>query len=258
MSKYWAVFILSFTQALKNYKAFVGLSIFLITCLVIFAHLWKVVAAKTGVLLSAENLLWYIACNEWILVSLPDVQDDMEQDLRSGRLAYLLPRPISYLGATAAEAVGTFFANFIVLGVVTFLFTWLQVGSIPFSLTGLFMIIFFGFAAGCVALLFQMLIGISAFWFQEVTPFFWIWEKLLFMLGGLMLPLTVYPQWLQFLAQCTPFPAILGLRSALVFDCSFHTIATLASSLLGWGICGCMCLYLLYRRGLNIVNVEGG
>ena len=137
MEKYLAIFKLSFLHALKNYKALIGLSIFLMTCLVIFAHLWKIAAAKTGVVyLNPDQLLWYIAFNEWVIVSIPDIQDDMEQDLRSGRLAYLLPRPISYLGATFAEAAGTLSVNLLVLGLVTFLFTWWQVGGLPFHPMG--------------------------------------------------------------------------------------------------------------------------
>lgn len=259
LSKYFTIFKFSFIHALKNYYALIGLSIFLMTCLIIFAHLWKIAAAKTGVIsLNPEQLLWYIAFNEWVLVSIPDTQDEMEQDLRSGRLAYLLPRPISYLGSTFAEAVGTLSVNLLVLGGVTFLFTWWQVGGLPFHPIGLPVTIVFGFLAGLLAIIFQMVIGLSAFWIQEVSPFYWVWEKLLFMFGGLMLPLTVYPEWMQMIASFTPFPAILGGRSALALDFNLQSILTLTTSLIGWGTIGLIFVALLYRRGLRILNVEGG
>ena len=236
-----------------------GLSVFLITCLTIFAYLWKVVAAKTGsVVFSPAQLLWYIAFNEWVLISTPDTEDEMEEDLRSGRLAYFLPRPLSYLGATFVGAMGTLCANLLVLGGVTFLFTWWQAGSLPFQPIGLLVAVFFGVAAGCLAVIFRMLIGVSAFWLQEVSPFFWIWEKLLFMLGGLMLPLSLYPDWMQWLAYCTPFPAILGERSALALDFNGQAIAWLTLSIVGWSVLATICLRALYRRGLRILNVEGG
>ena len=258
-NKYYTIFKLSFIQGLKNYKALVGLSIFLITCLVIFAHLWKMVASKAGVTnLNPEQLLWYIAFNEWVLVSIPDTQDDMEQDLRSGRLAYLLPRPISYLGATFAEAMGTLSVNLIVLGTVTCLFTWFTAGSLPFPAAGLIVSFVFGLLAGILAIIFKMLIGLSAFWLGDVDPFYWVWEKLLFMLGGLMLPLAVYPLWLQKLAYLTPFPAILGERSALALDFNLNQISILAFSLIGWAAVGCFCLFLVYQKGMRILNIEGG
>ncbi len=257
--KYYAIFGLSFHHSLKNYKALIGLSVFLITCLIIFAHLWKIAAAKTGVVnLNPEQLLWYIAFNEWVLISIPETQEEVEEDLRSGRLAYLLPRPVSYLGATLAEGLGTLCVNLLVLGAVTFSFTWWQVGSLPFPPLGLIIVAVLGLLAGLLALIFQMLIGISAFWLQEVSPFYWIWEKLLFMFGGLMLPLTVYPQWMQTVAYFTPFPAILGERSALALDFNPFAVAGLFGSLIGWGILGVICLSVLYRKGLRILNIEGG
>jgi ABC-2 type transport system permease protein len=182
----------------------------------------------------------------------------MEHDLRSGKLAYLLPRPISYLGAKFAEGMGTLLLNLAALGAVAFLFTWLWVGHLPFSLPIFCTSIFLGILSGITALIFQILIGLSAFWLQDVAPFNWIWEKLLFVLGGLILPLSVYPLWMQKMAYCTPFPFILGARSTLALDPSFSQISWVAASLIGWSFIGLIALLLTYRKGLRILNIEGG
>jgi ABC-2 type transport system permease protein len=259
MEKYFAIFTLSFKRSLKNYKALIGLSIFLMTCLLIFANLWKIVAAKTGmVVLNPDQLLWYIAFNEWVLISIPDVQDDIEQDFRSGRLAYQLPRPVSYLGSIFAESFGVLTVNLMVLGGVTFMFSWLQVGTLPFHPIGLAVSIIFGFMSGILGIIFLMLIGLSSFWLHDVAPFYWIWEKLLFMFGGLILPLVVYPQWMQIFAKFTPFPSILGARSALALDFDIAHIIILATSIISWSVLGLFCLILFYRKSLLVLNIEGG
>lgn len=259
MKKYLAVFQLSATHALKNSKGLIGLSIFLITCMIIFAHLWKLAASKLGAIdFDSNQLLWYIAFNEWVLVSLPDIQEDMEQDLRSGRLAYLLPRPISYLGSTFAEALGALTVNLTVLGIVTFLFTWSQTESLPFHTTALVFVIPLGFLAGIVAILFQMLIGISAFWLQDISPVHWLWEKLLLLFGGLMLPLSIYPLWMQSLAYFTPFPAILGERSSLALGFGLEQIISVFLSLGIWTAIGLILLLFTYRKGLRVLTIEGG
>lgn len=255
MGKYFAIFKLSFSHAICNYKGLIGLSIFLLTCLVIFSNLWKVAAIND---LNPGTLLWYITFNEWVYISLPDVEDSMEQDLRSGRLAYLLPRPISYLGATLAHAIGALVANLLILGIVGFAFTYFMVGSIPFSPLAMVLAIVLGFIAGLVGVFFLTGIGLSAFWFNEVGPMYWIWEKLFFMLGALMLPLTAYPEWLQAIAKWTPFPAMLGERSALSLEFSYEKVAFLFLSLAFWGCVGIVIIFFLYRRGLKILNIEGG
>lgn len=257
--KYLALTYLSIIQGLKNIKSLFGLSLFLIACLIIFSHLWKIAAVKAGAFYFEPNqLLWYIALNEWVLISLPDIQIDMEHDLRSGRLAYLLPRPISYLGTKFAEGLGTLLLNLSVLGIVAFLFTWIWSGQLPFSISTFFISIFLGILSGITALIFQILIGLSAFWLQDVAPFNWIWEKLLFVLGGLILPLTVYPLWMQKIAGFTPFPFILGARSALALDASANHIFWVAASLIGWSFIGLVALLFAYRKGLRILNIEGG
>ena len=73
-----------------------------------------------------------------------------------------------------------------------------------------------------------------------------------------MLPLAVYPEWLQKIAHFTPFPAILGDRSALAINFTWSSALSIINVLLFWGILGSACLILLYRKGLRIVNIEGG
>jgi ABC-2 type transport system permease protein len=259
MLKYFIFFHLGLIHTARNYKALIGLCIFLMTCLIIFDHLWKISVPQTGDLtFNAKHLLWYIAFNEWILISIPDIQIDMEHDFRSGRLSYLLPRPISYLGSAFAESLGVFFINFIVLGIVSFLFTYHAIENIPFDFSILVINIALGFLAGCVGMIFKMIVGLSAFWLQEVGPILWLWEKLLFMFGGLLLPLSIYPSWIRNIAVWTPFPAILGERSALALDFSSSEFFFVFIALLSWGIIGLSCLIYLYRKGLRIINVEGG
>lgn len=259
MRKYSAVFRLSFIHTLRNYKGLIGLSLFLIVCLIIFAHLWQVTAARMGRLdLSPVSMLWYIALNEWVLISLPDLHEDMQDDLKNGRLAYLLPRPMSYVGSVFAEGLGILSANLLVLGIVSFGFTYLRIEAFPFTFITFLTTLALAFLAGCVGILFKMLIGMTSFWIHQVEAFHWIFEKFLFVFGGLMLPLFIYPDYLQTLSQFTPFPGILGGRSALVIHFTPHDALAIAGALLFWILLGSACLKILYRRGLRIVNIEGG
>lgn len=259
LKKHLAIFNLSARQAVCNYQLLIGLSIFLITCLVIFANLWKLVGMKTGMqTYDPDQLLWYIALNEWIIISLPRTHENIENDLRSGKLAYLLSRPVSYLGSLFSEACGTLLINLTFLGTVTFIFTWLATNTLPFGSEGFAMTIILGILAGCVGIIFHILLGLSAFWLGEVDPLYWVWEKLLFMFGGLILPLTIYPAWMQTLASYTPFSVILGSRSAQALDYSTNMSLFLAATLLVWASIGILAINIVYRKGLRILTVEGG
>ncbi len=257
--KYAALFKMSLLNTLRNYKLLFGLCIFEVTCLLIFAHIWKIAAARVGAIdLDPTLLLWYIAFNEWVLIAVPDIEMDIEYELKTGQLAYFLPRPISYLGSKLVEGMGALFLNLLILGMVAFAFSYFWTDALPLKPTDFIFAVFLGILSGFLSLIFTMIVGISAFFVEEVEPWRWVWEKFLFVLGGLMLPLTIYPQWIQTIAQWTPFPAILGGRSGLIFHFEFSQIAWILFSLLVWTVLALSLLYLLYKRGLKILNIEGG
>jgi ABC-2 type transport system permease protein len=259
MNKYLYTFKLSFLRTFRNKKTLVGLSIFLITCLLIFSHLWEILQTKLGSLnLTKEELLWYIAINQTMLVSLPDPQDEIRDDLRNGKLACLLLRPISYLKTKFFESLGQLTPNLLILGTVSFTFTYSLALSSPFSFLDFILIFFLSILSGTIAIQILLLIGILAFWFHEINPFYWLFEKLLFIFGGLMIPLSAYPPWMGKIAKFTPFPLILSLKSELSFGISKDLIFSFLVQFMLWSLGLLILTTIVYRRGEKILNIEGG
>ena len=91
------------------------------------------------------------------------------------------------------------------------------------SMAGL--VAFLGMAALALVLdaLIAVLIGLLAFWLEEVDPIYWIYQKLLFTLGGLFLPLEMFPQRLHRAARWMPFQFITyaPARAFVGFEPSF-------------------------------------
>ncbi len=259
MGKFLKVFSLSCHHTWRNKKALVGLSLFLIICLLIFANLWEVIARRGGLTaMNPQELLWYIALNQWVLVAIPRTERVIEREFRSGKLAYLIPRPMSYLGYVFAEGCGEALVHLTVLGIVTYAFTWCLAGAISISGWGLVVALVSGILAAIVGVIFKMIIGLLSFWMHDVDPIAWIWEKALFTLGGLLLPLSAYPYGWQVVAKYTPFSAILGGRSALALNYSGMIAFELLATLLFWIVFGGVVAALMYRRGLKIITIGGG
>jgi ABC-2 type transport system permease protein len=93
---------------------------------------------------------------------------------------------------------------------------------------------------------------------RDVSPIFWVGQKLLFILGGLMLPLSFYPQWMQRLAGLTPFPYVLARPGALVLDGSAWSAWTLVLPLVVWGLVIRMLVRGVFRRGTDALSSNGG
>ena len=81
-------------------------------------------------------------------------------------------------------------------------------------------------------LLWHLQIGYAAAWLGVSAPTFWVWQKCLFVLGGLIMPLTIYPASLGAIARASPFAAMLFAPGSLMLnDRPAHAARTLALQL---------------------------
>jgi ABC-2 type transport system permease protein len=91
-----------------------------------------------------------------------------------------------------------------------------------------------------------------------VSPLFWVWQKLLFILGGLMMPLSIYPDWIQRVAHMTPFPSMLAGPAGFMLEDRSVNAATLTWQLGVWGLAIVVTAHLVFRRAVRSLQVNGG
>ncbi|HEX5138617.1 MAG TPA: hypothetical protein VFY93_16715 [Planctomycetota bacterium] len=244
-----AIVALAARHALHQRGEVLFRGVFYIAILLIFARLWQALGA-------GGSYVWYIALTEWIVLSMPLLSVDIEEDVRRGDVAYAIARPVSYLHVKIAEGLGNGLVRLLILGGLGGLAAWLLTGTPPPR--GLLLSLPLGTLAFSILVLSQAAIGLSAFWIGDTAPLFWIWQKLLFVLGGLMFPIDVYPQWLQRAAYATPFAPLLHGWARLMFDPDPALAARTAALLLFWGAALAVFVAWLYRRALAIMDVNGG
>jgi tetratricopeptide (TPR) repeat protein len=173
------------------------------------------------------------------------------------------PAVLSNLGGLlaangAAEGIGLLLVRMATLGVPGFFLAWTLSGGWPTDPRGLLLAVPLGILAGSVCVVFQTVIGITAFWLQDASPVYWIWQKLMFVFGGLILPLDAYPEWLREIAAWTPFHALVygPARTTLGFDPA--AAGRTALEIAAWGGIGLFVLLWTFRRGLRALDVNGG
>jgi ABC-2 type transport system permease protein len=143
--------------------------------------------------------------------------------VRAGDLAYTLARPTGYPTFQVANSLGTsaprFVLNLLVASAVVAVGTGELAGSVP----GLASFLLLAALALVLDALIAVLIGLAAFWIEEITPLFWIYSKLLFTVGGLFLPLEFFPQALRGVVRWLPFQFITyaPARAFVKFDPAF-------------------------------------
>jgi ABC-2 type transport system permease protein len=93
---------------------------------------------------------------------------------------------------------------------------------------------------------------------EEVSPFLWIYQKFVFILGGFLIPLDFYPDWLQAVARALPFAYMIYGPSKLFVDPSVQLLVNILTMQVMWIIVLGAILVLSYRRGVAYLTVNGG
>lgn len=210
------------------YRAELALrSISMVLFMGIFIALWRTAYAATGIEHLAgytlPAMIWYLGMAETLTLSTSRIFNDISEDVKSGQLAYTLTRPIPYPLFQVAQSLGDsalrFGFNFLTAVIVVTLGAGQVVGS-PAGLAAFLALAALGLVLDA---LMAVLIGLTAFWIEEVMPVYLIYQKLIFSIGGLFLPLEVLPAWLARLSRALPFQLIAyaPARAFVAFDAGF-------------------------------------
>ena len=209
--------------------------------LFIFWELWRATPlAELGRPdLDAAHLFWYLVVTECVAIGAGLPYRIVEAEIRSGEIAAALTRPLPYAWATLADWIGETSHRIVVLAVAGVVGGVAMTGTVPFSWAAAPAILVSIALASAMVLLCQLQLGYAAAWVGSAAPLFWIWQKLMFVLGGLILPLSLYPPVLRVIAEATPFAAMLYAPGSLVLGLSPAAVAaTLAEQLLWFAVLG--------------------
>ena len=262
LRKYAFVALLSARTNMVYLAEVMSRVVFLGVILYIFTCLWQVVFRQAGANrlgeLSLQQMIWYLTVTEAITLSAPRVSANVDLDVRSGALVSYLHRPISYPLYSLASSFGERSVRlFVNLGVGAFVAT-ILVGVPPLSWQAA---VFF-LAALPLALVVDFLgcflIGLGAFWLEDTSGIFLIYSRLTMMLGGMLFPITFYPDAFRKIVQWLPFSAVLyGPAKMLVLPTADEFVLVLLRQLIGVALFGSL-VWLTYKFASKRVFVNGG
>jgi ABC-2 type transport system permease protein len=109
-----------------------------------------------------------------------------------------------------------------------------------------------------VLLLFYTAIGLLSVWMFDAMPVYWVFSKAMYVLGGLMIPISIYPDWLQRVAACTPFYALLYGVSRQTISFSADIFILSATMLAGWAVLAVVLICRIYSRVNRTICLGGG
>ena len=260
-SKYWSIFQITLINSLAYPGELVGRSLMIIPFMWIFYQLWKVTysAAGADVIsgLTLRDTLWYLMLAETIELGRPPIARTMSESVKDGSIAYILNKPYDFLWYQFSTAMGESIFRAVLNAMFGGLTIWLLVGA-PNHPEGFIITIPAVLGAWVLHFCINAMIGLSAFVVEDVSAFTWIYQKLAFIFGGMLIPLDFYPQWLQVIAKAMPFASAIYGPARLFVTPSLELFVNVMSLQWIWILVLSLILALVYRRGLMQLTVNGG
>jgi ABC-2 type transport system permease protein len=226
----------------------------------IFMQLWNTIYGKGSTIsgYSLNQMIWYCIFTEMIVMSGGNVFNELNTDIKGGNIAYLMNKPYHYIIYQLSNSMGLTAVKIIINAAAGIAMGLIYVGPLKgFELQNIPAVIL-SILLGILLNFFTLTsLGLTAFWLEENSAVFWIYQKLILILGTFM-PVEFLPVWMQKITLVLPFSYITYGPAKLAVDFSmerFFRIIPIQAAYLALFILISMAVY---RKGVKILNVNGG
>ena len=224
----------------------------------VLATLWRTAASVNGGSVagySGVQLTWYIVASEAVTIALNiRLIEVIGDDIASGAIAVELLRPAPVLGVRVATEIGRCLPRLAVCCAIGVVIARVSGGSAPSGSALLLAAPALVLAVTCNLVAQHAFAGV-AFWLRDARSMWFLYQKLVFVLGGMLLPLQVMPDWLHTLASWLPFVAMAYVPARLA---SGHFEPELLLLQLAWLVVLWTVASAVFAAGERRLQVVGG
>ena len=261
LAKYFHVARISMRARTAYLADFLLGSVFYALILYVFVQLWSVLGRTRGFVVEGfgpRELVWYLMASEAIMLGRARFEQETDEEVKTGAISYCLNKPYHYILFKLASYWGETALKMILNIVVGSAVALAAVGPIQIDPAHLCAVLVCAALALTLNFFIGMALSLSAFWVEDTAPFFWIYSKVLFVLGGLFAPMEVYPDALARAARATPFNYVLYAPARLFvqFDMDFFLLSVTMQVV--WVAALAFLVMALYRMGVRRLDVNGG
>jgi len=211
MRKYFYITLTSVKSNIIYIKDFIISNIFLFFMVIIYIFLWKNVfstSIQTGY--SFPEIIWYLIINQFIFIGNGPLYRQVRSDIKTGDVIYYLNKPysypiylfFSYLGRNLIICTTNAFFG-ILIGLVL-------IGPIESfkSSINIFLMLIMILLGISLNILIYILLSLISFWVEENQTFVSLYQQVVFIFGGFLIPLTFFPTFIQNIIMYMPWAYI--------------------------------------------------
>ncbi|MCL5411241.1 MAG: hypothetical protein M1150_00655 [Patescibacteria group bacterium] len=242
---------------------FLSKSIMVVLRIWIFTQLYRVTYATANENeiggLTVPMVIWGLMIAQSLnTATRPQLSKLIDEEVKSGVIAYSINRPYSYILFHYFGSMGRFVSNLISNLTLGFLAAFILVGPISLSWNGLLLgslLLFFGYT---LDFLIDLMIGLISFWVEDISAFNWIYSKSQLIFGGLILPLSLFPDYLRNIAELLPFSQLFYSGSRLIVNFDFQLFQKYLLIQMAWLVFFWLLVGYVFSKGIKHVSVNGG
>jgi ABC-2 type transport system permease protein len=229
----------------------------------VMVSMWRVIYATghgaPGI--SLTDMSWYNGLAQMMFFLSPRLFTIIDDDVRTGNIAYFLTRPVPYVWMRFAEGAGALAGMLLLYFTAGTAFLYLFIGGWPDTGAASVIAGLVGLTiASLLHLLFQVCCGLSAFWTQDAIFVYHVYHRLILVLGGTYIPLSLYPDFLSGdVLRFLPFSAMVNGPGGLIFSGNLLAeFLELIALQCFWLMAVALLAQTIYNACLKIVEVNGG
>jgi len=228
-----------------------------------FLNLWEYIYSDPNEIINGytmNQMIWYVIITEilWSVIAGRKLCKKISNDVKAGNIAYNINKPYNYIGYCLSSHLGSCLVRGMLYTILGMLTGYMFLGSFPnLNILNILAILFCAILATTINTLLIIFIGLFSFIIEDSSPFYWLYSKLILIIGVLF-PIEYFPKIIQPILNFSPVFVVTYGPAKLFVDFSWDKfigiiIAQIIYVFISYTICN-----LLYKKGVKKLNVNGG
>ena len=230
-------------------------------CLIVFLLYAYIFQIKGGSIngVDYKTTMWSMFIYFCIMtLSVRRIDDIIMKDVKSGNVEVYMNKPRSYLTINFLRVIGQGLFSFLFISFIGTIIMIVFIGvpnvDLKVFIPSFIIVLFLGQILG---LILYGIIGLLAFFIQDVRPVHWIVDKLVMVLGGSYLPISMFPKFMKVLTYASPFGAV-NFASSTVYESWNNEYLSRIGLQLLWILVFGLLLHFIYKKSKEKAMINGG
>lgn len=229
----------------------------------ILLNLWKYVYSDPNELINGYNMnemVWYVIVAEvlWSCVSGRKLCRKISDDVKNGNIAYNINKPYNYIGYALSNHLGDVIVKMFIYSILAMIMGYIFLGSFPnLNIFSIFATLITSFLGIIVSSLFIIFIGLFSFIIEDSGPFYWVYSKYI-LLFGTIFPIEFFPKIIQPIIKYSPIYAVSYGPAKIFVNFKLNMFISVLLAQVIYIFIGYLICNLIYKKGVKILNVNGG